>query len=170
MPSIGIRLAETDDDLEAARALCRAWVEWQLKVFPEQRDKILTVFEPAAYARTLAELPMIHARPKGAILLATLDDRPVGCVMYMEHVPGVAEVKRLFVEEAGRGHGLGRALLSEMFARMRDDGYDRVMFSSARFLTHARALYESMGFADMPAPQDFPDELRDTVYFMERAL
>ncbi len=72
--------------------------------------------------------------------------------------------------EAGRGHGLGRALLTKMLASMKSDGYAIARFSSARFLIHARALYEAMGFHDIPQPPDFPEELRETVYFMERPL
>lgn len=170
MPQIDIHLAETDDDHAAIRAFCHDWVDWQLRTFPDKHDKILTVFEPVQYAATLAALPQIHARPKGAILLARLDGAPVGCVMYHDWEPGVAEVKRLFVAEAGRGHGLGRALLTAMLEAMKSDGYAIARFSSARFLTHARALYEAMGFQDIPQPPDFPDALRDTVYFMERPL
>jgi GNAT superfamily N-acetyltransferase len=86
--------------------------------------------------------------------------------MYDQMEPGVAEVHRLFVTEEGRGNGVGRALLEEMFLQMRLDGYTAVRFSSARFLTHARQLYESLGFVDMPAPEDAPGH----VYFMERSL
>lgn len=170
MPKTSISLAETEADFDAARVICRAWVDWQLKTFPHLRDKILIAFEPAAYAKTLVDLPILHARPKGAILLARLDGLPVGCVMYHEMEPGVAEIKRLFVDEAGRGHGLGRALLLSMFEHMRADGYKTVRFSSARFLLHARALYESVGFHDIPSPTGFPEGLRDVVYFMEQPL
>jgi GNAT superfamily N-acetyltransferase len=170
LPKVTISRAETQADFDHARSLCNAWVDWQLKVFPEYRNEIHKVFEPVAYARTLAELPVIHARPKGAILLAALDGRPAGCVMYLEMEPGVAEIKRLFVDESGRGHGLGQALLTEMFAHMRADGYKTVRFSSARFLTHARSLYEKVGFADIPQPPDLPEHLRGIVYFMERPL
>lgn len=169
MPEISIRRAEGEDDLAAIRALCRDWVDWQLEALPEHREAILTRFEPVAYARELDQLPVIHARPRGAILLATLDDRPVGCVMYHPHdpaMPGTAEIKRLFVRPDGRGYGIGRALLEEMFDGMRRDGYDRVRFASARFLTHARALYEQVGFKDIAAlPGTLP-----VAYWMERAL
>ena len=128
------------------------------------------VLDPIEYARTLENLPSIHARPKGAIILASLDGDYVGCVMYQEMAPKLAEVKRLFVAESGRGHGVGHILLTEMFRYMKNDGYERTQFSSARFLTHARDLYEKVGFEEIPLPQDIPDELAETVYFMEKAL
>ena len=165
-----IRLADTEADFDEARALGRIWVDWQLKVYPELREPILAYFDPVEYAQTLAALPVVHARPKGAVLLADLGGSAVGCVMYLEFEPGIAEVKRLFVDEAGRGHGLGRKLLEAMFDQMRGDGYQKVRFMSAHFLTHARKLYESVGFQDMPLPDDYPDEYRDLDYFMERLL
>ncbi|MFT7674226.1 MAG: GNAT superfamily N-acetyltransferase [Gammaproteobacteria bacterium] len=140
------------------------------ETFPDRRDLILEVFEPIAYAQTLADLPKIHARPKGAILLADLEERPIGCVMYLEMEPGIAEVKQLFVDDSGRGLGLGKALLTEMLDRMRTDGHVATRFSSARFLTHARRLYESLGFAKTPHPPEFPKHLRQVDYFMQRPL
>ncbi len=125
---------------------------------------------PDAFQSVLVDLPQIHARPRGGILLADVDGRPAGCVMYHELQSDVGEIKRLFVSEAGRGHGLGRALLERMFAQMAADGYRSVVFSSAKFLTHARRLYESVGFRDIPHPADFPAHLRSFVYFMERPL
>jgi len=130
----------------------------------------MTAFEPVSFARTVFDLHLSHPRPKGAIILARMGGVPVGRVMYLGQEPGLAEIKRLIVSESGRGHGLGRVLPEEMFAQMRGDGYERVQFSSARFLTHARRLYASCGFQDIPHPGSCPDGLRDFVYFMERPL
>jgi ribosomal protein S18 acetylase RimI-like enzyme len=90
--------------------------------------------------------------------------------MYGEASTGVAEFNRMFVSVSGRGHGLGRKILNQMVEQMIADGYTRVFFSSATFLTHARAMYEAAGFVLMPQPKDFPKKLRDKVYFMERLL
>lgn len=90
--------------------------------------------------------------------------------MYAQASPGVAVFNRMFVSEHGRGHGLGRLMMARMFEQMILDGYEKVMFSSAKFLTHARAMYESAGFVDVPHPEGFPDEWRQYVYFMERPL
>lgn len=170
MPRTTIRMAETDADFDAARALSLTWAKSHLEDFPEFKHLIEKVFDPVVYGETVANLHFIHARPKGGILLAELDNNPVGCVMYHEMEPGVAEIKRLFVDQRGRGHGLGQALLTTMFKQMAADSYSTVRFSSAKFLTHARKLYESVGFSDIPQPDTLPEFLRDFVYFMERPL
>ncbi len=125
---------------------------------------------PESFQKTLADLPELHGRPGGGIILGLVDGQAAGCVMYHEADAGVAEFKRMFVRENGRGHGLGRRMLEHMFEQMIADGYRKVFFSSAAFLTHAKAMYESVGFSHMPHPAGFPDDWRERVYFMQRAL
>lgn len=90
--------------------------------------------------------------------------------MYNAATADTAEFNRMFVNATGRGHGLGRKLLEAMFEQMRADGYTNALFSSATFLTHARAMYRRAGFTDIPHPDGFPDEWRRYVYFMQRSL
>lgn len=170
MSDICTRMARDDRDFEVARALCREWLDWHWKAFPDDGPRENNPLAPETFQSIIDDLPQIHARPRGGILLAEVNGRPAGCVMYHELDPVAAEIKRLFVNEAGRGHGLGRLLLEQMFEQMIADGYRRVAFSSARFLTHARLLYESVGFRDIPHPEGFPEHLRRFVYFMERPL
>jgi N-acetylglutamate synthase-like GNAT family acetyltransferase len=100
--------------------------------------------------------------------MGLVDGQAVGCVMYHEAEPGVAEFNRLYVNEKGRGHRLGLQMLEAMFARLSVNGVHKVFFTSATFLTHARAMYETAGFVDIPHPPDFPAEWRNRTYFMER--
>lgn len=170
MADITIRMAETEQDFRDARALCQQWLDWHWKVCPADGPIEGNPMVPDAFQKAVDDLHLIHARPSGAILLAHLDETPAGCVMYHQSEPQVAEIKRLFVNEGGRGHRLGQLLLERMFTAMIADGYRTVRFSSARFLTHARRLYESAGFQDVPHPDGFPQAHRDFVYFMERPL
>ncbi|MEP2027074.1 MAG: GNAT family N-acetyltransferase [Paracoccaceae bacterium] len=170
MTEISVRLAVNDSDIKDVRALCEEWLDWHWKAYPEDWPIKGNPLEPERFQVILKDLPKLHARPNGAMLIALVDGKPAGSVMYAEAEAGTAEFNRMFVSEGGRGHGLGRLMLERMFEQMISDGYKKVMFSSARFLTHAKAMYESAGFVDMPHPQGFPNEWRSYVYFMERAL
>ena len=170
MAQTSIRIATTEAEFDAARDLCRQWLDWHWDNYPDDwpiegnpmaREK----FEPV-----VADLENLHARPDGAILVAYLGEEPVGCVMYHKAQDGLAEFKRMFVNEAGRGHGLGGKMLERMFEQMIADGYRQVFFSSATFLTHAKKMYEKAGFEDMDQPDGFPADWRDYVYFMQRSL
>ncbi len=170
MSETTIRMAQDDRDFDVARTHCRGWLEWHWQNFPEDGPRENNPLGPEAFQSVINDLPRLHASPRGDILLAAVDGRPTGCVLYHESNPDVAEIKRLFVNKAGRRHGPGRLLLEEMFEQMISDGYRKVVFSSARFLTHSRHLYEAVGFRDTPHPEGFTDHFHSFIYFMERPL
>ena len=171
MSKIEVRIARDENDIEAARKLCEEWLDWHWENYPPDWPTGADhPMDPEKFEAILDDLSELHKRPRGGILVAFVDGDPAGCVMYSQAGPGVAEFNRMFVSTAGRGNGLGRKLLEVMFAQMVVDGYERVFFSSATFLMHARAMYEKAGFVNMAHPQGFPDAWRDKVYFMERSL
>ena len=171
MTEISVRLASDEDDLDAARELCREWLDWHWKNYPPGWPRGDDhPMDPVGFNAILDTLPDLHKRPLGGIIIASVGGKPAGCVMYSEASAGLAEFKRMFVSASGRGHGLGRKMLDRMFTQMAADGYARVFFSSAVFLTHARAMYDAAGFVPMSHPAGFPDKWRDNFYFMERSL
>ena len=171
LANVSIRIAEDAGDFEVARTLCQEWLDWHWRHYPDDwptgPDHPM---DPKKFEAIVQDLPSLHQRPRGGILIGSVDGQAVGCVMYHEAEADVAEFKRMFVSENGRGHGLGGLMLEAMFEKLVADGYRKVFFSSATFLTHARAMYEAAGFVSISHPAGFPDEWRDRVYFMERSL
>lgn len=86
--------------------------------------------------------------PRGRLLIAELDGRPVGLVGLKPIDAEVAEVKRMYVRPELRGHGLGRRLLRELLAQAVALGYLRVRLETAVFMREAQQLYRSLGFVD----------------------
>jgi GNAT superfamily N-acetyltransferase len=173
MTDITIRMADDAADFEVARALCREWLDWHWRHYPDDWPKGADhPMDPERFEAIVQELPTLHARPRGGIIIGSVDGQACGCVMYRAagEDAGAAEFNRMFVSENGRGHGLGRLMLDYLVQQLIADGYRRVFFSSAAFLTHARAMYEAAGFSGIPHPTGFPDEWRERVYFMERTL
>ena len=171
MTDVVIRLAENQKDFETARSLCREWLDWHWRNYPTDWPKGPDhPMDPVTFEATIQELPLIHKPPSGGVLIGLLNGEAVGCVMYNEAKSGIAEFNRLFVNEKGRGHRMGHRMLEAMFVQLSANGCQKVFFSSAKFLTHARAMYEAAGFVKMPHPSDFPKEWRDYTYFMERDL
>ena len=102
----------------------------------------------------LAGLPGDYAPPRGALLLARVDGKLAGCCglrpLDAADYPNAAEMKRLFVRDAFRGLGLGRRLAEAILDAARQAGYACVLLDTLDDMEAARALYEDLGFEDIP--------------------
>jgi drug/metabolite transporter (DMT)-like permease/GNAT superfamily N-acetyltransferase len=78
------------------------------------------------------------------------DGRLVGCAGLRPLGDGAAELKRMYVAPAARGHGHGRRLLAEIEAAARERGYTRLRLDTGEPMPEAQALYRSAGFREIP--------------------
>jgi putative acetyltransferase len=131
--------------LEELRALLR-----------EYPDSIPVPLETADFEQWLAELPGPYAPPRGALLVARANGASAGCVALRSLDDETGEIKRLYVRDAFRGAGVGRALVSELIALARCAGYTRLRLDTHSTMTPAQNLYRSFGFAEIPAYWDHP--------------
>jgi GNAT superfamily N-acetyltransferase len=88
--------------------------------------------------------------PAGVCLVGYLGGEPV-CVGAVKRLgDDLAEIKRMFVAPAGRSRGLARKLLVALEVAARDLGYTRVRLDTGTQQPHARALYLSAGYTEIP--------------------
>ena len=102
----------------------------------------------------LATLPGDYAAPRGTLLLALVEGQVAACggLRPLDRVdyPNAAEMRRLFVRKAFRGFGLGRQLAEAILDAARQIGYSSVLLDTLDDMEAARALYEDLGFEDVP--------------------
>jgi DNA-binding MarR family transcriptional regulator/GNAT superfamily N-acetyltransferase len=94
--------------------------------------------------------------PAGALLIARLRGRAIGCAGLRRHAGAIAEVKRMWVAPEARGLGLGRRLLREVEGRARKAGVTTLRLETNRALTEAIALYRQTGFVEVAPFNDEP--------------
>ncbi len=98
------------------------------------------------FAGELAGLPGAYAGPRGRLYVGWQADRPVCCGALRPIAHDTCEMKRLYVREAARGRGYGRALAERLIADARAIGYRRMVLDTLARMHGARALYRSLGF------------------------
>jgi GNAT superfamily N-acetyltransferase len=90
----------------------------------------------------------------GAILMAELDGRVVGCCALLKHSDSVYEVSKMAVMRECRGTGIGKRLLDVVIDHARSIGAQRLEIISSTRLPPAIELYKQAGFVEVPLESD----------------
>ncbi len=102
----------------------------------------------------LRDLPGEYAAPLGALLLATVNGEFAGCCavrpLHAVDYVNACEMKRLYVRPQFRGLGLGRQLSEAVLDSATASGFDCILLDTLDDMESARALYQELGFAEIP--------------------
>jgi GNAT superfamily N-acetyltransferase len=161
--------AQSKEEVDQVAERMREFVLWLHDRYTERIWIIEKYFEPDAWESELASLGEKYAAPDGALLLAKVDGKPVGCVMAHKIGEGVCEMKRMFVQPEFHGLGLGRALASKLIEVARRQGYRSMRLDTGPFQLEAQALYGALGFRRIDCYYNCPEDLKKELVFMERA-
>jgi GNAT superfamily N-acetyltransferase len=113
-------------------------------------DEMIALYAADALGGPPPATPADFAPPGGTFLVGFDGDQPV-CSGGLKRLPdGAAEIKRMYVVPPARRRGLGRALLGALEDAARALGYRVVRLDTGARQPHARALYESVGYAAVP--------------------
>jgi ribosomal protein S18 acetylase RimI-like enzyme len=130
------------------------WIEATRSVFREYAASLGVDLCFQDFERELAELPGAYAAPRGALVLAVQGDCVAGCcalrAMDTSDYANACEMKRLYVRPAFRGTGVGRMLAEVIVEKGRILGYDTILLDTLSDMEAARALYEELGFEEIP--------------------
>lgn len=144
---------ETPDQPDA-RALLAASDAYMKALYPPQSNHLLDVASLLA-----ANVSFVIARSNGTAL---------GCGALVLERDGTAEIKRMWVEPAARGHGTGRRILEALEDLARRGGIRLLRLEAGIAQPEALRLYRHAGFGEIAAFGRYaPDPLS---IFMEKPL
>ena len=106
----------------------------------------------------MASLPGAYAAPAGRLFYIENNGQPAGCVGIRPFSEGVGEMKRLYVEPAQRGFGIGRDLALAGIKAAKELGYRKILLDTLPAMRIAVKLYRELGFQESPAYYQTPIE------------
>lgn len=157
-------------DIDGAEQVDTLWTDGEaIRIFrathTNQLDAVRLLFQEYATAlgidlcfqhfdQELATLPGEYAPPRGALLLAFVAGEMAGCCALrpLDSVDyaDACEMKRLYVRPAFRKLGLGRRLVEAILEQARLADYACVLLDTLSDMEAARALYDDLGFEEVP--------------------
>ena len=124
------------------------------EIFLEYAQSLGIPLDFQDFDQEIADLPGAYGPPRGALLLAYVDGVLAGCCalrpLDASDYASAAEIKRLYVRRPFRGFGLGRSLAEAILDAARQAGYACVLLDTLSDMEAARALYEDLGFTEIP--------------------
>lgn len=140
-------------------------IEIVTPVSPHEFDAVREIFREYAasldvdlafqdFENELITLPGEYAAPRGTLRMARVNGQVAGCCalrpMDAVDYPNACEMKRLYVRPAFRSIGLGRQLAEDIMDAARMAAYGYVLLDTLDDMEAARALYEYLGFEEIP--------------------
>lgn len=116
--------------------LLRQGDEYTLSLYPPESCHLLSIDE--------------LEQPGVTVFVARQDGAAVGTAAIVDRGDGTAELKRMFVTPAARGHGTGRLLIGEIEERARAGGIQLIQLETGPLQRAALALYERCGYTLIP--------------------
>ena len=122
---------------------------------------------PAVLQRECGSLQDVY-RPPGVFLIADLAGQPAGSAG-LAALPGgrTAEVRRLYVRPAHRGHGIARTLMSHAHHHAAQHGMTRLILDVLPARTAVISFYRRLGYTET---EPFETESPVPMTYMERAV
>lgn len=112
----------------------------------------------SSFEEEMAHIEQLYSRPGNVKIIAVSaqDGEIVGCVALQPFTDEIAEMKRLYVIPAHRGHQLGRLLTEKIITLAAESGFKHLYLDTMQEMVAAQRLYLSLGF-NIISPYDNQD-------------
>ena len=136
-----LRPADNKDCESIARLVYRVLKEYGLKPDPACTDVDIKDIESSYFNRggTFVVLEAEDGSVVGAYGLYPMDEQ-------------ICELRKMYLDKAHRGKGLGKFLLEDALSKARELGFERMILETATVLIEAITLYKSYGFVEYNPP------------------
>ena len=145
-------IAQTKEEYAMAAVLFKEYADW-LDIdlgFQHFNEELLQLIE-------------MYGAPHGGIILCKKENKFIACVAVRKFEKDIAELKRMFVQPAYQGLGIGKKLLENAIDLAIKCGYKFIRLDTLNYMTAAINLYKKYGFYEITSYYNNPNET--AVYF-----
>ena len=135
--------AETAD----AAKLMIGLVESNKERYSDQLEMLEEYYRGSWFFEHSPKLPDVYTPPNGAVLVAYIDQIPVGTVAIYRMNDEFCELRLMFVPPKYRGKGIATALCSAVLEIAQSYGYKGVRLTTGEKQPEAQGLYRKLGFS-----------------------
>lgn len=139
-PRVKILKAETEEHFQQARSLFQKYADWLGVDLSYQQ-----------FDQELESLSKMYGGDEGCLLLAYANELLAGCVSLRKFEGSVCEMKRLYVQPAFQGKGIGSLLAKQIVQEAKILRYTEMVLDTLEKMKSAHELYRSLGFEEIPA-------------------
>lgn len=85
-----------------------------------------------------------------SVVILTENGIPCACGSFKKYKESTAEIKRIYTKSAYRGRGFATFVLAELEKLAVSEGYRELVLETGRMLESAIALYQRLGYREIP--------------------
>lgn len=130
------------------RAVRELFIRVNRALAPPGMEEAFEVYVSQSLREEIDCLLTYYADRKGVFLVGEVNSRICGMFGLETAAPGIAELRRMYVDPDRRGEGLGRTLLSHAEAEARRGGFTQLILSTSELQPAALGLYRASGFTE----------------------
>jgi ribosomal protein S18 acetylase RimI-like enzyme len=109
----------------------------------------------------------MYSPPHGGIIICKKDEILAGCIAVRKIDDNICELKRMYVNPALQGYGIGKNLLEKALQLAKDCNYKIIRLDTLNYMHPAIHLYKQNGFYQIDPYYFNPNK---TALFFEKKL
>ncbi len=116
------------------------------KLFAEYAHAINIDLTFQKFDKELEEINTMYSSPQGGIIICKKDEIFTGCIAVRKIDDSTCELKRMYVNPAFQGNGIGKNLLEKALQLAKDCNYKIIRLDTLNYMAPAIHLYMQSGF------------------------
>lgn len=132
--------------------------ELAVELFKEYVDQLDTDLSFQKFEEEMENIEHQYSKPWGILYLIHQEEELVGCFAIKKFESTICELKRMYLREAVRGGGLGKAMLLRSIEAAQSMQYQKMRLDTLPTMISAIELYQKVGFYEIDAYRFNPIE------------